>query len=258
MWRRVPSGLRFVHAAFNATDTSSTNLRGKTPALQGLFVIFEQAAAQPGSHWRSCSKASSQGPAFSVWPGAKVSPVFAASIDLSFIGRSLSDPRSEGLGLLLESLGCRVAVLERQVSKLRLDRLRAYPAMQRGWLTVLPALCNRSFGAHRTLPIDPKGAAVACAVLSDEAIGTWSDARSGTRGDTPRVKRGNVPVGGQPKGARQDSSAERADFQRCPRAVVREREHHGSTAGVLHRHHSPRFTRLDFSRWSRSRNLSRM
>ena len=31
MWRRVPSGLRFVQAAFKPTLTNSMNLRGRTP-----------------------------------------------------------------------------------------------------------------------------------------------------------------------------------------------------------------------------------
>ena len=62
MWRRVPSGLRLVHAALSATLTSSMNLRGRTPDVHGLVVIFTQVSAQAGSHSRSVAKAGSHGP----------------------------------------------------------------------------------------------------------------------------------------------------------------------------------------------------
>ena len=62
MCRRVPSGLRLVHAAFIARLINSTVLRGKTPELHGLVVIFAQASAHAGSHSRSCASAASHGP----------------------------------------------------------------------------------------------------------------------------------------------------------------------------------------------------
>src|SRR5262245_13513304 len=62
MCRRVPSGLRFVQAALSATPTNSTNLRGRTPLVQGFVVIFSHAAVQLGSHCFSSSKAWSHGP----------------------------------------------------------------------------------------------------------------------------------------------------------------------------------------------------
>src|ERR1700720_4083344 len=42
MWRRVPSGLRLVQAAFNPIPTNSINLRGRTPEFHGLVVILVQ------------------------------------------------------------------------------------------------------------------------------------------------------------------------------------------------------------------------
>jgi hypothetical protein len=62
MCRRVPSGLRFVHAALTATPISSTSLRGKMPVVQGLVLICSQASAQTGSHARSRASTGSQGP----------------------------------------------------------------------------------------------------------------------------------------------------------------------------------------------------
>src|SRR5215471_13047951 len=62
MWRRVPSGLRLVQAAFNPTLTSSMNLRDSTPLVHGFVVIVTQVSAQAGSHCRSCSRAGSHGP----------------------------------------------------------------------------------------------------------------------------------------------------------------------------------------------------
>ena len=46
MWRRVPSGFRFVREAFNPTSTSSMSLTGKTPSVQGFVVIFTACFAQ--------------------------------------------------------------------------------------------------------------------------------------------------------------------------------------------------------------------
>jgi hypothetical protein len=63
MWRRVPSALRFVHAAFSATPINSTNLRGSTPDLHGFVAIRVQLSVQAGSQARNCATASSQGPA---------------------------------------------------------------------------------------------------------------------------------------------------------------------------------------------------
>ena len=49
MWRRVPSGLRLVQAAFSPTPTSSMNLRGRTPLVQGFVVIFGRTSRpRPG------------------------------------------------------------------------------------------------------------------------------------------------------------------------------------------------------------------
>src|SRR5215471_11524114 len=62
MWRRVPSGLRFVQAAFIPTPINSTSLRDKTPLVHGLVVIFTHASAHFGSHSRNWSTAESQGP----------------------------------------------------------------------------------------------------------------------------------------------------------------------------------------------------
>src|SRR6516162_9429794 len=62
MWRRVPSGLRLVQAAFNAIPTTSINLRGKTPEVHGPVVILKQLSAQSGSHARSCANGEPQGP----------------------------------------------------------------------------------------------------------------------------------------------------------------------------------------------------
>src|SRR5271170_6909619 len=62
MCRRVPSGLRLVHAAFIARLINSTVLRGKTAELHGLVVIFAQVSAHSGSHSRICASAASHGP----------------------------------------------------------------------------------------------------------------------------------------------------------------------------------------------------
>ena len=62
MCRRVPSGFRFVQAAFSATPTSSTNLRGRMPLSQGLSVMVAQIAAHDDSQLRSFSSAESHGP----------------------------------------------------------------------------------------------------------------------------------------------------------------------------------------------------
>src|ERR1700674_5734777 len=63
MWRRVPSGLRLVHATFKPTLINSTSFRWSNPLAQGLVTIFPQASAHAESHSRSCEKAaSSQGP----------------------------------------------------------------------------------------------------------------------------------------------------------------------------------------------------
>src|SRR6516225_2238074 len=62
MCRRVPSGLRFVQAAFSPTPISSMSFRERTPLVHGFVDIFSQAAAQLGSHSRSCWIALSQGP----------------------------------------------------------------------------------------------------------------------------------------------------------------------------------------------------
>src|SRR5271166_5091244 len=62
MWRRVPSGLRLLQAAFKPTLTNSMNLRGRTPAVHGFVVIFTHVAAQAVSHSLSVAKAASHGP----------------------------------------------------------------------------------------------------------------------------------------------------------------------------------------------------
>ena len=62
MWRRVPSGLRLVHAALRPTATNSMNLRGSTPSVHGFVVIVAQVAAHAGSHSLSLANAGSQGP----------------------------------------------------------------------------------------------------------------------------------------------------------------------------------------------------
>src|SRR5216683_1929045 len=72
MWRRVPSALRFVQAAFKPTLTNSTNLRGRTLRVHGLVLILKQSSAHFGSHSRSVSKAESQGPV----GGSVIPPVF--------------------------------------------------------------------------------------------------------------------------------------------------------------------------------------
>src|SRR5713101_1305633 len=85
MWRRVPSGLRFVQAAFKPTLTNSINLRGRTPLVHGLVLILKQASAHFGSHSRSVSKGESQGPA-----GRSVaSPMFSLSSLVIFFMISL-------------------------------------------------------------------------------------------------------------------------------------------------------------------------
>src|SRR6266481_9849089 len=70
MCRRVPSGLRFVCAAFKPTLTSSMNLVGKTPSVQGFVVIFTACSAQAGSHSRSLLSAAAHGLAAWSLPGA--------------------------------------------------------------------------------------------------------------------------------------------------------------------------------------------
>src|SRR5580700_484513 len=62
MWRRVPSALRLVQAAFKLTLTNSINFRGKTERVHGLVLILRQSSAHFGSHSRNLSKAESQGP----------------------------------------------------------------------------------------------------------------------------------------------------------------------------------------------------
>ena len=62
MWRRVPSGFRFVQAAFTARLINSIVFRGRTPFLHGSVVIFTHASAQFGSYSRSVSNAASHGP----------------------------------------------------------------------------------------------------------------------------------------------------------------------------------------------------
>src|SRR5271169_3772571 len=62
MWCRVPSGLRFVQAAFRLTLTSSINLRGRTECVHGLVLILKHSSAHIGSHSRSVFRAESQGP----------------------------------------------------------------------------------------------------------------------------------------------------------------------------------------------------
>jgi hypothetical protein len=55
MWRRVPSALRLVAAAFIAMPTSSTKRRGSTPDVHGLLAIRAQVSAHCESHSRSCA-----------------------------------------------------------------------------------------------------------------------------------------------------------------------------------------------------------
>src|SRR5262247_1735460 len=62
MWRRVPSGLRLVQAAFNPMLTSSMNLRDSTPVLHGFVDILKHVPAHCGSHSSSVSNAASHGP----------------------------------------------------------------------------------------------------------------------------------------------------------------------------------------------------
>jgi hypothetical protein len=45
MWRRVPSGFRFVREAFKPTLTNSMNLMGKIPSVHGFVVIFTVCSA---------------------------------------------------------------------------------------------------------------------------------------------------------------------------------------------------------------------
>src|SRR6516164_1641925 len=61
MWRRVPSGFRFVRPAFNPTLANSINLMGKIPSIQGFVVIFTHSSAQDGSHSRNRLNAVAQG-----------------------------------------------------------------------------------------------------------------------------------------------------------------------------------------------------
>ena len=68
IWRRVPSGLRWVQAAFSATPISSMVLRGSTLPTQGLVDIWKQASAHCGSHSLSLSRDLSHGPI----PGRRV------------------------------------------------------------------------------------------------------------------------------------------------------------------------------------------
>src|SRR5574342_872429 len=84
IWRRVPSGLRLVQAAFNATPTSSTSLRGRTPLVQGFVVIFTHVPAHCGSHSRSVTTAASHGPVAFVVAGVFVG-VSAFTIGLTFV-----------------------------------------------------------------------------------------------------------------------------------------------------------------------------
>src|SRR5260370_14473129 len=61
MWRRGPTGLRFVLGEFKLILTSSINFADKTPSVQGFVVIFTHCSAQAGSHSRSLPSAASQG-----------------------------------------------------------------------------------------------------------------------------------------------------------------------------------------------------
>src|SRR5277367_2068705 len=62
MWCRVPSGSRFVQAAFRLTLTSSINLRVRTECVHGLVLILKHSSAHFGSHSRSVFRAESHGP----------------------------------------------------------------------------------------------------------------------------------------------------------------------------------------------------
>lgn len=63
MWWRIPSGLRFVQAAFRLTLTNSINFRGRTLWVHGLVLILKQSSAHCGSHSRNVSREESHGPA---------------------------------------------------------------------------------------------------------------------------------------------------------------------------------------------------
>src|SRR5271156_814322 len=62
MWRRVPSGLRLVHAALIPRLTNSMNLRDRTSLAHGFVVIFTHVVAQTGSHSFNWAIVGSQGP----------------------------------------------------------------------------------------------------------------------------------------------------------------------------------------------------
>src|SRR5215470_2508210 len=104
MWRRVPSGFRFVREAFKATLTNSTNLRGKIPSVQGFVVIFTQSSAQAGSHSRSLFSAAAQGLADCSLIKAFARPLSLAIIALSFFTYLLPNR-----GLLLKPLNRRLS-----------------------------------------------------------------------------------------------------------------------------------------------------
>src|SRR5262245_49071446 len=86
MWRRVPSGLRLVQAAFNPMLTSSMNLRGRTPVTQGFVVIFTHVSAHCGSHWRSVFNARSHGPlVVALSSSAIISSPFVSFVAAAFL-----------------------------------------------------------------------------------------------------------------------------------------------------------------------------
>src|SRR5271169_6470643 len=62
MCRRVPSGFKFVQAAFSATPINSTNLRERTPLVHGFVVILRQVSAHSESHFHNWANAESHGP----------------------------------------------------------------------------------------------------------------------------------------------------------------------------------------------------
>src|SRR4029077_14619208 len=84
IWRRTPSGLRCGPAAFKPTQTSSINLMGKRPLVQGSVVIFTHCSAQAGSHSRSLFTAASHGLMECSLPGAWDVPLLV-TIFFSFL-----------------------------------------------------------------------------------------------------------------------------------------------------------------------------
>src|SRR5271156_5269226 len=83
MRRRAASGLRFVHAAFMATPTSSMNFRGSTPLSHGFVLILTHIAAHAGSHSLSVANARSHGPGSGGWPVAAAALSFLLLIALA-------------------------------------------------------------------------------------------------------------------------------------------------------------------------------